>query len=161
MGRVDDLVAVRRELPQGAVQVPLGLGAEVELGLLDQQQEAFQPTRAAVLQRIDQREGPSARARPAAADRSPEDLDDLIRALGRSTRAGQDRPRASFGGQEEDAGRAVLLDHDLVRRVPLERCPAAARELDADRDASSTVLGHVSRSDRSSGRIQGGADRRQ
>ncbi len=124
--RVEHLVAALGERPKQAIDVPLGLRAEVQLGLLDQHDE---PAHACLDEALD------------GAAQVGRRVDQLDRPRGPRVRCdGDEVAAATRGGQEDDRrralpvqvqgrGRAGVEEEHLVSREPLEPDPAAVRPL--------------------------------
>ena len=116
--RVEDLVARLRERPQEAVEVALGVRAEVELRLLDQEHEVAEVRGEQPLHPGDERE-PAVGCGPVAIDgRRLEELGHLGGAAARRRR--DERPRAEVRRQEEHRRRAGAVEVERVGRPGVE-----------------------------------------
>ncbi len=116
--RVEDLVARLREIPQKAVEVTLGMRAEIELGLLDQEHEVAKIRADEPLHARHERESP-VRLGPVMIDeRRLEELGDLG---GAAPGGGRDKsPGAEIRRQEEHRRRALSIEVERVGWLGVE-----------------------------------------
>ena len=135
MRRVDHLIAGLDEAPKRPVQVPLALWTGIELGLLDQQDDAGDLRLAAGFQRL----ADGGLSQRAIGGRPAEDVGG-----GRFSR-GDEFLGARRRGQVEDRGRGRFGGTDHVRRNSVDPQPRAVRhpclEGDLTAAAAQAVVG--------------------
>ena len=157
--RVEDLVARLREIPQKAVEVALGMWAEIELRLLDQEHEVAKVRADEPLHARHERESP-VRLGPVMIDeRRLEELGDL----GSAPPGGRchERPGAEVRRQEEHRRRPCAVEVERVGRLGVEEDRALGDvRLEAD-PSSGAVAGDVVDGRRRRGGLEQRPDRGQ
>ncbi len=159
VGRVEDLVPRLRQPPQEAVEVALGVRAEVELRLLDQEHEVAEVRGEEALHPGDERE-PAVGRGPVAIDRRR--LEELGHLGGSTARRGRDEPAGTqIRRQEEHRWGACAVEVERVGRPCVEEDrPLRNVRLEPDPPTCSVASDVVDRRRRRGG-LEQRPDRRQ
>ena len=132
MRRVEDLIPAPCQLPQQAEEVPLGVRAEVELGLLDQQHEAAEVGGEETLHPHHELE-PAVGCRPVM--RGDGRLEEPGHVCRRPRRGRDERTRAQVRREEQHRRRAGPVEVQRVGRARVEEDRAATLDLRLEVDA--------------------------